>query len=59
MTDRCDLCMFAATSKIHNRCECRRHAPIVIGAMSDTAETVWPSVLQWDWCGDFEGAPAK
>ncbi len=50
---RCDKCIFAAPAKDHNRIECRRRAPVVIGGMHSPEATVWPIVLPWFFCGDW------
>lgn len=43
-----------------NANECHRHAPVAIAAQATVTpfNRAWPQVLSFEWCGDFELAPA-
>lgn len=43
-----------------NANECHRHAPVAVAAQATVApfNRAWPQVLSFEWCGDFELAPA-
>lgn len=55
---RCDQCRFSC--QIGGAIEimiCRRHAPKPMAERGDgdsTFDTIWPMVLDDDWCGEFQ-----
>jgi hypothetical protein len=53
----CQNCKYWDSGKEDNG-PCRRRAPVATGGMS-SAETIWPQVGSYDWCGEFEAQSDK
>lgn len=49
---KCKDCKWYNTDEITNEGMCRKYAPKPT-SMGDSM-TLWPSVLEKDWCGEFE-----
>lgn len=45
----CRDCYFRKTATL----ECHRHAPLITGGLHCETQTLWPTITEENWCGDF------
>lgn len=49
---KCENCRFYYDEESH----CRQRAPYI---KTDTFVGIWPTVMPWDWCGQFKRLPLE
>jgi hypothetical protein len=54
--DSCMTCVFFKPSNYYGLGECRNHSPIIKDEkiLESIPNRKWPTVIEDDWCGDFE-----
>lgn len=62
--ETCKTCIWGQDENVNNDAsppikgrKCRRKPPVVTGGMMSSVQTIWPLVLDADFCGDWQGNP--